>query len=386
MVAGPRTDAVGPPSLQLKGEAATDDARDDRRFALRVPRFSAIWVATALLFAVSPLIASGSVSSSALLSTLPFAAILASAGIGQTLVVQQRGLDLSVPGMITLTTIIVTKYPHGHEGRLVGAIGLVVLACVASGLISGIAITWLSVTPLVATLGVNALLIGVVLQITSGASTSSAPGGLARFSLDKTAGIPNTVIIAVIVVALVAAFIRFTVVGRRFVFAGASPAAAHVAGIRVRTYVLSTYVLASIAYGGAGILVAGFLGTPGIAAGDSYLLPTIAAVVLGGTSLAGGTGSVVATAVGALFLTQLQQVVLGSGASASGQFIIQGGIIALGMGLRNIPQRRLKDFFSRLSQGSPGADDPRREGQHPDTTVVRRDSQLDRGPGGRYED
>src|SRR3954463_12412063 len=127
MVAGPRTDAVGPPSLQLKGEAATDDARDGRRFALRVPRFSAIWVATALLFAVSPLIASGSVSSSALLSTLPFAAILAIAGIGQTLVVQQRGLDLSVPGMITLTTIIVTKYPHGHEGRLPAAIALVLV-------------------------------------------------------------------------------------------------------------------------------------------------------------------------------------------------------------------------------------------------------------------
>src|SRR3954453_4213581 len=386
MGAGPRTDAVGPPSLQLKGEAATDDARDGRRFALRVPRFSAIWVATALLFAVSPLIASGSVSSSALLSTLPFAAILAIAGIGQTLVVQQRGLDLSVPGMITLTTIIVTKYPHGHEGRLVGAIGLVVLPCVASGLISGIAIPWLSVTPLVATLGVNALLIGVVLQITSGASTSSAPGGLARFALDKTAGIPNTVIIAVIVVALVAAFIRVTVVGRRFVFAGASPAAAHASGIRVRTYLLSTYVVASIAYGGAGILVAGFLGTPGIAAGDSYLLPTIAAVVLGGTSLAGGTGSVVATAIGALFLTQLQQVVLGSGASAAGQFILQGGIIALGMCLRNIPRRRIKDFFARLNQqGSPGAYDPRQAAPPPDATLVRRDSQLDRGPGGRYE-
>src|SRR2546422_11763334 len=82
---------------------------------LRGPRFSAIWVATALLFAASPLLASGSVSNSALLSTLPFAAILAIAAAGQTLVVQQRGLDLSVPGMITLTTIIVTRVPHGHD-------------------------------------------------------------------------------------------------------------------------------------------------------------------------------------------------------------------------------------------------------------------------------
>lgn len=388
-MAVPPGNAVEPPSLGIDSGAAVFDAPDDQRLSWgrwHAPRFSAIWVATALLFAVSPLIASGSVSSSALLSTLPFAAILAIAGIGQTLVVQQRGLDLSVPGMITLTTIIVTKYPQGHEGRLPVAIGLVVLACICSGLVSGIAVTWLGITPLVATLGVNALLIGVVLQITSGASTFSSPPGLARFALDKTAGIPNTVIIAVIVVGLVAAFIRVTVVGRRFVFAGASPAAAYAAGIRVRTYLLSTYILASIAYGGAGILVAGFLGTPGIAAGDSYLLPTIAAVVLGGTSLAGGTGSVVATAAGALFLTQLEQVVLGSGASASGQFIIQGAIIALGMGLRNIPRQRFKSLIVRLSPDrSPGAGDPRLAAVHSEGSTVRRDSPKHRGPGGRND-
>src|SRR4051794_34387677 len=208
MVAGPRTDAVGPPSLQLKGEAATDDARDGRRFALRVPRFSAIWVATAVLFAVSPLLAPGSVSHSALLSMLPFAAILAIAGIGQTLVIQQRGLDLSVPGMITLTTIIVTKVPNGHDDRLPEAFALILLACVASGLISGVAVTWFKITPLVATLGVNALLQGVVFQITSGASTAAAPPGLARFALEKTLGIPNVVIIAVVAILLVAGTIR----------------------------------------------------------------------------------------------------------------------------------------------------------------------------------
>src|SRR3989454_4584484 len=125
-----------------------------------MPRYSAIWVATALLFAVSPLLASGSVSQSALLSVLPFAAILAIAAIGQTLVVQQRGFDLSVAGMITLTTIIVTRFAQGSDARLWGALALVAVACVASGLVSGLAITWLGVTPLVATLGVNALLTG----------------------------------------------------------------------------------------------------------------------------------------------------------------------------------------------------------------------------------
>jgi ribose transport system permease protein len=307
-----------------------------------VPRFSAIWVATAVLFAVSPLLAGGSVSQSALLSTLPFAAILAIAGIGQTLVIQQRGLDLSVPGMITLASILVTRIPSGHDDRLWEAMGVVLLACIVSGLISGIAVAWLSITPLVATLAVNALLQGVVFQITSGASTSAAPPGLANFALDKTFGVPNAVLIAAAVILVVAGIIRSTVVGRRFVAVGASPAAAHAAGVRVKVYEVATYVFASITYGAAGILVAGFLGTPGISAGNNYLLPTIAAVVLGGTSLVGGVGSVVATGIGAIFLTQLDQVVRGMGAPSSVQFVIQGSIIALGMAVGAVQWRRVR--------------------------------------------
>ena len=143
----------------------------------------------------------------------------------------------------------------------------------------------------------NALLTGVVLQITSGAATASATPALARFSLAKTAGVPNTVIIAIVAVGVVSAVMRTSVLGRQFVAVGTSPAAAHAAGIRVRSYQVGTYVVASLSYGAAGVLIAGFLGTPGIGAGNDYLLPTIAAVVLGGTSLAGGMGSVAATAV-----------------------------------------------------------------------------------------
>jgi ribose transport system permease protein len=336
-----------------------------------VPRFGAIWLATAVLFAVSPLLASGSVSSSALLSMFPFAAILAIAGIGQTLVVQQRGLDLSVPGMITLTTIIVTKYPNGANGRLAAAIGIALAACIAFGLVSGIAVTRLGITPLVATLGVNALLLGTVYQITSGSSTTSAPPGLARFALGKTVGIPNAVIVAVVVVALVAAVMRGTVIGRRFIAVGTSAGAAHVAGIRVARYQVATYVLAAVAYCGAGIFLAGFLNTPGISAGNDYLLPSIAAVVLGGTSLAGGSGSVIATAIGALFLTQLDQVVLGMGAPASVQFLIQGAIIALSMAIRNVPWRRLRrsSWPGQLGLQTGGEEQPSPDSEHRHRTL-----------------
>ncbi len=321
---------------------------------LHPPRYSAIWVATALLFAVSPLFASNSLSKSALLSMLPFASMLAVAAIGQTLVVQQRGLDLTVPGMILLSTVIVTQHPAGSDSGLPVAILLVVVACVASGLVSGLAITQFGITPLVATLGVNALLLGTVYQLTNGQATASATPALATFVGHKTFGLPNTAIVAVIAVSIVSVLIRTTVLGRRFVAVGASPAAARAAGIRVDLYLIATYVLASLAYGATGLLITGYLLTPGLSAGSTYLLPTIAAVVLGGTSLAGGNGTVVGSAVGAVFLTQLAQVVTANGAPLSVEFIIQGSIIALGMLLRNVPWRRL---WSRLL-APPAAPEP----------------------------
>jgi ribose transport system permease protein len=143
--------------------------------------------------------------------------------------------------------------------------------------------------------------------------------------------------------------IRTTVIGRRFVSVGANPAAARVAGVRVKRYELATYVLAALMYGIAGVLVAGYLGTPGINAGNDYLLQTITAVVLGGTSLAGGIGSVAATAVGALFLIQLQQVVSGMGAPPSVQYVIQGSIIALGMAIRYLPAMRREGRLPQLA-------------------------------------
>jgi ribose transport system permease protein len=338
----PMNDGDGPAA-----EAAATEAKGRRWHPRpRAPRYLAVWVATGLLFAASPLLASNSLTGSALASMLPYASVLAIASIGQTLVIQQRGLDLTVPGMILLSTVILTQYAHASNQRLAVAIALVIVACVASGLVSGLAVTRFGITPLVATLGVNALLLGTVYQLTNGQATASSPPGLARFAASKTVGIPNTALVAGLGVSLLAILIKATIPGRRFVAVGASPAAAHAAGIRVSRYIIGTYVLASLTYGAAGILITGYLLTPGLSAGQSYLLPTIAAVVLGGTSLAGGVGSVVATAVGAVFLIQLQQILSGNGAAPSVEYIVQGSIIALGMGLRNVPWRGL---FGRIS-------------------------------------
>jgi ribose transport system permease protein len=305
------------------------------KLGLSLGRFSGIWIATVILFAGSPLIAPGSLSRTALISMLPFAAILSIVAIGQTVVVQQRGLDLSVPGMVSLAALIVTRYPNLDEGLIVPGILLTIGVCALFGLINGLSVSFLNITPLVATLATNAFLLGFV-QWYSGGFPTGAVDSLNGWAIRSVFGIPNTVIAALVIIAIVTVVMKASIVGRRFEAVGANPAAARASGVRVRRYVLGSYVAAGVFYAIAGIILAAFLKTPGVFLGDTYLLPSVAAVVLGGTALTGGVGSVVASAVAALFLTQLGQLVLSIGAPTSIQLLIQSATIAIGMGLRGI--------------------------------------------------
>jgi ribose transport system permease protein len=315
--------------------------------AVRAPRrrlgrgpFAGIWVATAALFALSPLLAGGSVGASALKAMLPFAGILAIAAVGQTLVVQQRGLDLSVPGTMSLAAALITTVPDGSAAKLPQALAVVALAAAVCGLVIGLLVTRLGVTPLVATLGVNALALGTVVKVTGGSIAGTVPDGLSHLAGRAVLGVSVLAVLALVLIVAVHWLTRRTVVGRRFELVGANPAAAEVAGIAVARYRVGAYVAASLCYGVAGVLLAALTSAPSLFAGNPYLLPSIAAVVLGGTSLAGGRGSVVASGIGALFLTQLDQVVLATGAASAVQSLITGAIVALGMGLRNVPWRR----------------------------------------------
>ena len=172
-------------------------------FSLKLTAASApIWLATAALFLISLIFEPDSVRHSALLGMLPFAAVLAIAAMGQTLVVQQGGIDLSVPGMISLTIVLLTSYPNGDSGKLASAIVIALAATLAAGAISGVIVSIIGVTPIVATLGMNAVLYGVVIQVSAG-NPPPTTSALAKFASGKLLGIPNTVIIAVVLTALV---------------------------------------------------------------------------------------------------------------------------------------------------------------------------------------
>ena len=314
-----------------------------RRFRPRIRNSVPIWVATIALFVVSRVAEPQSLSHSSLQGMLPFAGILALVAVGQTLVIQQGGIDLSVPGVISLTVIICTVIPNGDSGKLGIAVVIAYGAALAAGLLSGFCVSVIGITSIVTTLGMNALLYGFDLKISGGTPTNTT-AALNSFATGKVAGVPVAVVVAVVVTAIAALVIKRTVIGRRFEAAGASPAAARAAGIRVRAQQLGGYVAANLLYCTAGVLLAGIVTSPSAFQGDSYLLPSVAAVVLGGTSLLGGRGYVVATAVAALFLSQLDQVVLITGVSSAVQNLIEAAALAIGLASYGIPWARLRSL------------------------------------------
>ncbi|RUW18293.1 ABC transporter permease, partial [Mesorhizobium sp. M1A.F.Ca.IN.020.06.1.1] len=217
------------------------------------------------------------------------------------------------------------------------AVALTLAVALLFGIINGLLCVYVNIAPIVTTLATNALMISIVRWLSAGTPVE-APPELRVFSVGRVFGLPPSLIFAIVAVLVVAVLTTKTAFGRRFVAVGVNPAAAQIAGVNVPFYQISAYAIAAICFAIGGILLAGFIGSATHSAGNDYLLPSVAAVVIGGSSLAGGRGSVVASAVAALFITQLGQMVLSMGASAATQLLVQAGSILVVTGLRNFPK------------------------------------------------
>jgi ribose transport system permease protein len=310
-----------------------------------------IGAATVLLFVVSALAAPSSVSGTALRGMLPIASVLAVAGLGQMLVIQQGGIDLSVAGVISMTVVTVTHIPDGDNGRLVPAILVAVLFALGAGLLNGLLIGVLGLNPIIATLGTNALLYGADLAL-SGGRPRITTRALAHLTGGTSAGIPHAVWFALAALVVVSVAVKRMVPGRRFEAIGANPRAARAVGLRVRGHRASAYVWAALLYCLAGVMLGGITAQPSAFEGDSFLLISVAVVVLGGTSLLGGRGYPLATVVAAVFLEQLVQFVVALGVSTAVQTIVQAVALAIGVSLYTVDWKALLTRRSRW-RGAP---------------------------------
>lgn len=321
-----------------------------RRSSAALLRTPILWAVIAL-FVLSLVLAPNSVSGTGLDSLFPFAAVMALAAVGQTLVIMLKGIDLSVPGMVTVGAIVSTQFA-AETGSVLAGMALVLAIALVVGVVNGAIIAYFSVSPLVVTLAMNTILLGSMLAY-SGGTPTRAPASVSGFALDKTLGVSNVVWTALIIVLIISLLVSRTSWGARLVAVGSNDVAAHAAGIRVMPTRMSGYVIASLCYAVAGVLLAGYLTTPNSQVGTPYLLPVIAAVVLGGTSLLGGRGKIWGTVLGALFLSQLTQLVLSIGAPSSMQYIIQAVVIFVAVALSTMESEGKLPGWLRLRRNTP---------------------------------
>jgi len=297
--------------------------------------FLTVLISTAMLILACFLFAPSSVTWGALSGSLPFAAIIAIVGLGQLLVVQQGGFDLSLAGGVSLAVVISTHYPQGDNALLLPAVLIAIACAVVAGVTNGILVSLFRLNAIVATIGVNALLYGAVFAVSGGVPKTTTTL-LAAIAGGRVAGLPNTVYFALATLLAFSFVLKKTVPGRRFEAVGANPLAARLVGLRVRLHQLLAYVYAQLLYCMAGLLIASVTREPTAFQGDSLLLPSVAVVVLGGTSLLGGRGFPISTVIAAFFLNQLSQFALAVGVPYSAQTIIQALALGFGIGVYSV--------------------------------------------------
>ncbi|MDF3018693.1 MAG: transporter permease, partial [Thermomicrobiales bacterium] len=189
---------------------------------------------------------------------------------------------------------------------------------------------YLRIPSLVMTLGMNAVLAGVTLVYTNGSPQGDAPQFSRDLAVGKIGGVIHWALIfwALFSVALIF-LLRRTVYGKRLYAIGNNPRAAYLSGVPVRWVLVLTYTLCGLCAGLGGIMLTGYSQQSYLGMGDLYVLPAIAAVVIGGTSILGGSGGYTGTIAGAITVVLLQNVLQIVGIQPAGQQILYGLIILL---------------------------------------------------------
>ena len=295
-------------------------------------RYMPVYLALILLVVVAAIWVPETLSPVALSAIAPFGALLAITALGQMLVIMTGGIDLSTPGTLTLAAMIMAGVGEQSDSRIWIAILAAVAAAAVIGLANGILIGGLKLNALIVTLAMGQIVVGIISRYVSTFPVQSAvPLGLSDWAATRFLGVSPIFWMGVAVTLLLILGLRYTSVGRRFQAVGANPISSNVMGVRVTLSQTLVYVVAAVLYAIAGVALAGLLRNPGVNIGSPYLLGPIAAVVIGGASLAGGLASPLSTFAAAFFLTGLNQMMRSLGLPTSLQVLVFGLVIIGGM-------------------------------------------------------
>ena len=272
-----------------------------------------------------------------LTAALSFATFTIIAGLGQMMVISTGpgNVDLSIPATITLAGVVAMKVMDTDSARILLGIAAALGASFLVGVLNHALIRVLRIPPIIATLSSSFLVLSTAISYGRGIRIKP-PAPLAEFATARIAGVPVMALLVLLISLALAVALKRTVYGRSVLAIGQNPRAAWLAGLNVDRTRFVTYVLSALMAGVCGILLSGFSGGAALNMGEEFLLASIAVVVIGGTSVAGGRANVPGVWGAALFLYLLVTMLNTFGASAGVRLILTGliiiGVIAAGGG------------------------------------------------------
>jgi ribose transport system permease protein len=235
-------------------------------------------------------------------------------------------VDLSIPATITLSGVIAMKVMDTEQSRLLLGVVAALSAAVLVGVFNYALIRLLRIPPIIATLSSSFLVLSMAISYGRGIRIKPPPV-LAEFATTRILGIPIAALFVLVLSGVIALVLKRTLYGRSLLAVGQNARAAWLAGFAVDRTRLLTYVLSAFLAGVCGILLSGFSGGAALNMGEEFLLASIAVVVIGGTSVAGGRANVPGIWGAALFMYLLVTMLNTFGASAGVRLILTGLII-----------------------------------------------------------
>ncbi|MET1062436.1 MAG: ABC transporter permease [Aeromicrobium sp.] len=331
------------PSVQDPSMQVPTPTRGDRGGSIGLARNLGLVIALVILCVVGVITAGDRFASTDnLLTILRLAAVIGVVSIGMTFVITGGGIDLSVGAIVALASVWATTTGTQAMADDIGWIAMVftaVLVGTACGAINGVLIAYGKVVPFIATLAMLASARGLAEIIADRKTQIIRNQGFSDFFGSEPFGIPVIVIIFAVVAAAGWFLLNRTTFGRRTFAVGGNPEAARLAGIKVQRHTVYLYALLGTTCGIAAVMLMSRTTTGSSTHGTLYELDAIAAVVIGGTLLSGGRGTVVGTLFGVLIFTTLTNVFTLNNLSTSAQAVAKGVIIVIAVLL----QQRIAD-------------------------------------------
>lgn len=306
-------------------------------------RHLGLLVALALLVVVGLVTKPGNfATASNLVSILSLAATIGVITVGATFVIIGGGIDLSVGAIMALASVWATTVATQEFGPAVMAL-CAILVGTGAGLVNGLLIAYGRLVPFIATLAMLVAARGLAQRMSDRKTQliQSDNSVIVELSTGRVLGIPLLVYVFALVVVLGWILLNRTTFGRRTYAVGGNPEAARLAGIDVRRHTMLLYALSGLCCGIAAILIMARTTTGSSTHGDLYELDAIAAVIIGGTLLTGGRGTIIGSILGLLIFTLITNLFILNGLNTSDQLIAKGLIIVVAVLLqrRNLKER-----------------------------------------------